>query len=225
MKKIFYLILFFALVAIGAFSSNQDSSSYNTNPKQSYERKLSQYDIIMMPGHPKYYDTTESARTFWEKYVGKEVILPGDTYYSAKDAAIIIEGYATEYNLLEDIQIRMKEKCSFDSALSIVYSYMPLKLMKEHYNYYDSYIIEYDTDTDIYLMAYRIKDESYQLREDTRVKGKTTYKYYTMPYTIYSMIWVKNDNVELIRINGDGDMDNSYWRKNKNVWYYNYLDY
>lgn len=122
-----------------------------------------------------------------------------------------------------------------NTALGIAKQYLPIELMKQYYKLEDSYIVEVYSESKnevsyIYHINYKITEEGYELREQTKEKKSESslWEYYSMPYQIYISLSGK-DIINSVQIRAKTYKSDSptYYEKNglkKTEWHYDFLD-
>ena len=194
-----------------------------------------------MPGHPVLFDTTEKGKQVWTDYLGKEVLLPGIDGEQNKSEKTIIwaTGHSTWGMRLDHIDLYLYNtdtgSVDFNTALGITKQYLPIELMKQYYKLEESYIIEGDMELEnedfyIYHINYKITEEGYALREQTKEKcpESSFREYYSMPYQIYISLSGK-DAIASVQIRTEtykSDRE-TYYEKNglkKTEWHYDFLN-
>lgn len=203
---------------------------------KSNNRKNDDMGIFTLPGHPVFYGTVESAKDVWEEYLDETVILPNSNQkYNDEKTLIVIEGYGSNYKLLNSIQLYFKNTSEgfvdLNTALEITKEYLPIETMRAYYEFDRSYILEdinpNETDTFMYIVHYKITEDGLKKREQTKQND-----YYTMPSEIYIKLssYNRSTNISLTVI--DDSLDNSYWDMNylknglkETDWHYDFLSH
>ena len=229
------------------FKPEYQSLESNTDISQQIEEndyktgKKTGIDIVSMPGHPVLFDTTEKGKQVWTDYLGKEVLLPGIDGEQNKSEKTIIwaTGHSTWGMRLDHIDLYLYNtdtgSVDFNTALGITKQYLPIELMKQYYKLEESYIIEGDMELEnedfyIYHINYKITEEGYALREQTKEKcpESSFREYYSMPYQIYISLSGK-DAIASVQIRTEtykSDRE-TYYEKNglkKTEWHYDFLN-
>ena len=198
-------------------------------------------DIVTISGHPVFFDTTEKGEQVWSDYLGREVLLPGTEYRENKTEKTIISatGHSTWGMRLGHIDIFLYNtdtgSVDLNAALVLTKQYLPIDLMKQYYKLEESYITESDGSPEnetiyIYHINYKITEEGYELREQTKEKSSESSirEYYSMPCQIYISLSGKDtiDSIQIREKTYKSDRE-TYYKKNglkKTEWYYDFLE-
>lgn len=219
-----------------------ESDTFHNVAENGYEaEKETGMNIITLSGHPVFFDTTKKGEQVWHDYLGKEVLLPETEYKKNKTEKTIISatGLSTWGMRLDHIDLYLYNtdtgSVDLNTALGIAKQYLPIELMKQYYKLEESYIIESDATSEngvfyIYHINYKITEEGYELREQTKERSPKSsfWEYYSMPYQIYISLSGK-DIIDSVQIRAKTYKSDSptYYEKNglkKTEWHYDFLE-
>lgn len=160
--------------------------------------------LIVVPGHPKYYGSTQVAHSVWDNADGNKVVF-ADSFNSYSDDTIInMDGYSKDEDnqVIRNIEIYFENfsnpmTFSLDDALEIASEYFPEDIVNKYYKFNGSECLKpenNDGDDDTYYhVSYCLTDsgsESYQSNEHTYsgsidfvfVGDKDKIKYFTIGF-------------------------------------------
>lgn len=166
--------------------------------------------------------------------------MPETEYKKNKTEKTIISatGHSTWGMRLDHIDLYLYNtdtgSVDLNTALGITKQYLPIELMKQYYRLEDSYILEGYREPKnevsyIYHINYKITEEGYELREQTKEKTESSlWEYYSMPYQIYISL-SGNTTIDSVQIREKTYKSDSetYYEKNglkKTEWHYDFLE-
>ena len=178
-----------------------------------------------------YFGSVDDAKRLWIAYKGEEVFITPKAYDFEFDDKTLIraDAYSTKYTWIDDLNLYLQNTesdVSIEDALNIARSYLPMDLIRQYYQFEDSYILDMK-ENKVHIVSYIITEEGNAVREENYKKSELSV--YDMPYQIYVWLWGEDNSIGTLRINND--MDNAYWESNysrngieREEWHYDFLE-
>lgn len=199
-----------------------DKAETETNETKTDEpKRLSDYELISMDGHPVLYDYISDAHDFWDDYADGRINFD-DIYFNNESGDCVLS--MTTYEVLErnqkehmirSFEINLKEKMSIKKLLKLAKSYLPINILKKWYSlklcecYYEK-----KSDSYIYTILYEPTEN-----------GKKAIKKQNLDYN-YAMVIIQMGNeimpsISICSTYSMPDIDDDY----KQVeWKYDFVD-
>lgn len=123
----------------------------------------SDLELIKAQGHPTYYGNAESAHEVWNDTSNTKIIYPDSNYrYKSGKTIILMESYRGD--IILDVEIYFMNcqpavNVDLNSALDIAKTYLPLDILSEYYEFYESYFLPKGSGEEgIYAVRYHLTD-------------------------------------------------------------------
>ncbi len=156
--KYIFTLIFILSISLYMVSCNVE----NQNPNDD-TFNITDTELLNLDGHPTFWSDLSESESFWEDYDDGRVSLDGEKY---KETNIIyIDSIGNKK--IEDIEICFSNSTelnnlTIEEALPIIKEYLPVSLIRERYECYDSFVAQpkdVTNKTNYYYVCYKIKEE------------------------------------------------------------------